>query len=277
MNKCVQCHAVLLAKRQDARYCSKACQEAAQPPCSRDDCSRPRRARGLCGSHYNAAFRSRPAALSLPCAVCQEPTAKTADARRAFRFCSKACLATAYGGRERGTWSCQVPDAHPSRSTVIPADHPCRTLAPSPAPYPERGPACVVFIRDCMICNRVFTTPYTVPTCSDSCAALKKRAIKSEHRHRRRARERGAFVAPVNRKEIYERDGWRCHICRKKVRKNAVVPHPLAPTIDHVIPLVPLPGQEAGTHEPANARTAHFLCNALKGNRGGNEQLLLIG
>jgi len=63
----------------------------------------------------------------------------------------------------------------------------------------------------------------------------------------------------------------RCHICNKAVKRDAVVPHPLAPTIDHVIPLA-----VGGTHEPLNCRCAHYICNARKGHRGG-EQLLLIG
>lgn len=42
--------------------------------------------------------------------------------------------------------------------------------------------------------------------------------------------------------------------------------------MDHVIPLT-----KGGNHELANVRLAHLRCNVSKGNRGGNEQLLLIG
>jgi len=49
----------------------------------------------------------------------------------------------------------------------------------------------------------------------------------------------------------------------KKVMRGAVVPHPLAPTIDHVVPLA-----AGGLHEPANVQLAHFLCNARKSDRG---------
>ncbi|MEO6627619.1 MAG: HNH endonuclease signature motif containing protein [Aquihabitans sp.] len=79
-------------------------------------------------------------------------------------------------------------------------------------------------------------------------------------------------MAPVFRYKIYERDGWKCKICRKAVKRDAVVPHPMAPTIDHILPLA-----AGGTHEPANVQCAHFLCNAQKGDRPADDQLMLIG
>lgn len=92
------------------------------------------------------------------------------------------------------------------------------------------------------------------------------------HRDKRRARKRDAYVADVRRADIYVRDKYRCMLCGKKLRMDAAVPHPLAPTIDHIIPLA-----VGGTHEPANAQAAHFICNARKSAGGGGEQLLLIG
>lgn len=94
---------------------------------------------------------------------------------------------------------------------------------------------------------------------------------KREAKHRRRAIKRNAFVANVSPQKVFERDGWKCHLCGKAINRKAVVPHPKAPTIDHVIPLA-----SGGTHEPLNCRAAHFLCNSIKGDRGGGEQLLLV-
>lgn len=99
-----------------------------------------------------------------------------------------------------------------------------------------------------------------------------RRCARGAAKEKRRALERDAFVAPVQRKKIFERDGWACHLCGKAVLRTAVAPHPRAPTIDHVIPLA-----RGGTHEPANVKTAHFLCNSIKSDRGGGEQLMLIG
>jgi 5-methylcytosine-specific restriction endonuclease McrA len=101
--------------------------------------------------------------------------------------------------------------------------------------------------------------------CTDACA-------KAQRRARRRASKRQAFVADVSPRKIYERDGWRCRLCGRKLKRNAVVPHSLAPTIDHIVPLA-----RGGTHEPSNVQAAHFLCNSLKGDRQGGDQLALIG
>lgn len=103
---------------------------------------------------------------------------------------------------------------------------------------------------------------------------MKKRLERRRDRDRRAARKRDAYVADVNRRYIYERDHWTCQICGKALRRKAKVPHPLAPTIDHIIPLGARPIR--GTHEPANCQAAHFICNAKKSD-GGTDQLLLFG
>jgi 5-methylcytosine-specific restriction endonuclease McrA len=50
-----------------------------------------------------------------------------------------------------------------------------------------------------------------------------------------------------------------------------VVPHPKAPTIDHIVPL-----SAGGDDTKANVQLACFLCNSIKGSRG-TQQLTLIG
>jgi hypothetical protein len=90
--------------------------------------------------------------------------------------------------------------------------------------------------------------------------------------HRREALKKGAFVADVDRTVIFERDGWKCGLCHKRVDKRIAHPHPKSPSLDHIIPL-----SDGGTHEPANVQLAHLGCNSAKSNRGGGEQLLLLG
>jgi 5-methylcytosine-specific restriction endonuclease McrA len=57
-----------------------------------------------------------------------------------------------------------------------------------------------------------------------------------------------------------------CGICKQPIhnKKNA--------SIDHIIPL-----SKGGAHELHNVHIAHRTCNHSKGNRGGGEQLLLVG
>lgn len=47
---------------------------------------------------------------------------------------------------------------------------------------------------------------------------------------------------------------------------------PLAASIDHVIPL-----SVGGDNTRANVQLAHRRCNTAKNNRGGGEQLRLVG
>jgi 5-methylcytosine-specific restriction endonuclease McrA len=79
-------------------------------------------------------------------------------------------------------------------------------------------------------------------------------------------------VEPVFRRKVFERDGWRCQICGGRVLKSAKVPHPKAPTVDHIVPLA-----MDGDHSMANAQTAHFICNSEKGASARNDQLRLVG
>jgi 5-methylcytosine-specific restriction endonuclease McrA len=71
---------------------------------------------------------------------------------------------------------------------------------------------------------------------------------------------------------IAVRDRYRCGLCHRKVNLRLAVPHPKAPTIDHIVPLA-----EGGDDTRANVQLAHFICNSIKGHRGGGEQLLLVG
>jgi hypothetical protein len=89
-----------------------------------------------------------------------------------------------------------------------------------------------------------------------------KRCSRGDGKDRRRARLRAAHVEPVYRVKVFERDDWRCRLCGLDVERDAIAPQPLAPTLDHVVALA-----NGGDHSMANAQTAHFICNARKGDR----------
>jgi 5-methylcytosine-specific restriction endonuclease McrA len=71
--------------------------------------------------------------------------------------------------------------------------------------------------------------------------------------------------------ELGDRDGWRCHLCRKRVRRNLLWPHPQSGSRDHLIPV-----SKGGSNDPANLAFAHLKCNVDR-QTGGNVQLLLVG
>lgn len=115
------------------------------------------------------------------------------------------------------------------------------------------------------------------PPICQPCRRLDGGSSKAEQVARYRARKFNNFVASVNRKQIFELDSYRCHLCKRKCRRsttylaNSRVLHPLSPTIDHLIPL-----SKGGTHEPANCRTACFQCNSRKSDGGSGDQFALV-
>lgn len=125
--------------------------------------------------------------------------------------------------------------------------------------------------RACRICGTLFTsrTPRQW-LCSDDCRRQQARAHSSAYRASRRAGR--SVERPVIPSRIFDRDRWRCHICRRKLTAKHKWPHPWSPSIDHLLPLT-----RGGEHVPENVATACLRCNIAKSNRGGNEQLLLIG
>lgn len=96
---------------------------------------------------------------------------------------------------------------------------------------------------------------------------------RRDNYQRRRALKKAAETGdPVRRDDIAARDGYRCGLCAKRVDMTKPWPHPLSPSLDHIIPLT-----RGGAHDPSNVQLAHLRCNTAKGNRGGGEQLMLIG
>lgn len=94
-----------------------------------------------------------------------------------------------------------------------------------------------------------------------------------EGSYARNARRRGLLekAEKVSPQEIFQRDGWICQICGKKVNPKLKSPDPISASLDHIIPL-----SKGGTHERKNLQLAHLICN-IKKNNGGHDQLRLIG
>lgn len=125
----------------------------------------------------------------------------------------------------------------------------------------------------CAECGAAFVRPSHRAGRSVFCsAAHRQRAIRRNAKHRRRGRQRGGEV--IYRRKIYDRDGGRCHLCRKRIDWSLKSPHPLSFTLDHVVPLA-----KGGRHEYANLASAHRQCNCEKsdGLMASGEQLMLIG
>jgi 5-methylcytosine-specific restriction endonuclease McrA len=127
--------------------------------------------------------------------------------------------------------------------------------------------------RACTVCGKAFIPEHKGGGYAQCCIEHKRiaqREQKKTSKTSRKAKKRGAYVAPVNYKEIYARDNGRCQLCGKKVDPVTRDIHKNCGTLDHIIPLA-----LGGTHEPKNVQLAHFMCNSLKGTRAMGEQLRL--
>lgn len=112
--------------------------------------------------------------------------------------------------------------------------------------------------RICEHCGQSFTTPWVSKKfCTSRCARR-----LGHHNKKALIRGRGDGTR-VSRSEVLRRDDWVCQLCYRPCDLTAVVPHPEAATLDHIVPLA-----RGGMHTMGNLQTAHFMCNARKGDRG---------
>lgn len=77
--------------------------------------------------------------------------------------------------------------------------------------------------------------------------------------NKRRALKYKTQIEPINEKEIYLRDGWKCQICHQRVDKKLKYPDPKSASLDHIIPL-----SQGGSHTYRNLQLAHLGCNSSK-------------
>ena len=126
-----------------------------------------------------------------------------------------------------------------------------------------RGPRCrVIKIKarlwiegHCPECGERFVrrdNPNAIGFCSKKCQ-LKVKARRHDHA------KRGVGYKTLTYWTIAERDHWTCQLCGGSVDREARVPDPQAPTLDHIIPLA-----KGGAHDETNVHLAHFICNSRK-------------
>lgn len=139
-----------------------------------------------------------------------------------------------------------------------------REQAPKDADWlAGRRPERTVKCRDC---DAVGVVRASIWLCAD-CSAKRKRDIwRRVNTKRRGARTTERYTLA----EIGDRDGWRCHLCSRRVNRLLAGTHQRGPTIDHLVPI-----SRGGMDEPRNVALAHRQCNSARGTRG-TVQLRLV-
>lgn len=184
----------------------------------------------------------------IACSVCGEVIFKKTTHKNRQFVCGDWCR----GYLRFGKWpSSDIPVLHPIRSTLIPLDHPCRVVPPK---VRFMAGVCIWCSR-WFIADRLAYSNHTDRVCSYACG-------KKHAKQVRRATENVKGV--IGRSTVFARDVWMCKLCGVPVDKTAVVPHPMAATVDHIIPIV-----AGGLHVIDNLQTAHFICNTRKGSKIG--------
>ena len=246
------------------RRCCDECDPVASWPCVVEGCEREVRARGLCSSHYNQQHQPNRHRREKDCEWCGTSYVTT---RADGRFCSLLCR-DGWRAFDAGSNVCDIPVKNRAHqkwrdpASLLPAVRVPLRIREKP-----------VFIRRwvagrCVECK----TPFIVDDYSGAASFCSYRCAKRVGRRRRRALRMGSIIERYTLAEIAERDGFRCGLCGNRVNMRLPVPHPKAATIDHVVPL-----SISRDDTRANVQLAHFLCNSIKGDRGGLEQLALIG
>lgn len=126
--------------------------------------------------------------------------------------------------------------------------------------------------RRCRECQTVFTPGYGDKRrkfCSPECL---RRSVRRTRKAKERARTHNATRESVNPMKVFERDGWRCQLCRVATPKRLRGTYDeRAPELDHIVPLA-----VGGEHSYRNTQCACRRCNAEKGSKPLG-QMRLVG
>lgn len=115
--------------------------------------------------------------------------------------------------------------------------------------------------RQCLVCGVAFMAGKWQRVCGPDCEAQLKKTHRRTAKAKRRAVTRGRAAESIDPLRVFERDGWRCHLCGCRTpRRLRGSCEPNAPELDHVVPLA-----LGGTHTWANVACSCRACNNAKG------------
>jgi len=245
---CEHCGTSFAPRRNSQRYCSRKCHDRARS-------GRPVTESCACGSPTTRTRRS---------SLRRAP--KCQDCRRDDRVAGQCSLVP---------WAqCLTCDRwHVDRRKVGYCSSACKSATPK-----DPSGSCRVHYGDCAQCGRVFCSRRANRKfCSEGCG---KKSRKSIRRHRERAagyrKRKGHDCDDVGyetftTRQIAERDGWRCHLCGKRVLDREWRGRPGDAELDHLTPL-----SAGGDHTRQNVALSHRSCNGRRSDKGP-AQMRLFG
>lgn len=147
-------------------------------------------------------------------------------------------------------------------------------------PKPPKPPRSRVYFPTCEMCGRLFCARSSRSRlCSAQCkiddAGMRVKGLYAAATEFVDGQYFGAEWRQTLLRYLVERDGDRCGICRRRVDitlKSGTRGSRRGPSVDHIVPR-----SLGGSDDLANLRLTHWGCNQKRGNRGGNEQLALVG
>lgn len=137
----------------------------------------------------------------------------------------------------------------------------CQRLRGNAYAYENMPIVAPSIIKECAACCCFFLANKKDKTCSRQCKRQHKINQKRESKTRRIFRMNGCDTEIYSRVSVFKRDGWKCGICGKPVKRKRRFPDPLSASIDHIIPLA-----KGGADAEWNVQCAHLRCNEKKGD-----------
>ena len=240
---CLHCNTRPLAPRKNAASCGDP------------ECVRKARAYGRDPDKHRAKMRERAARLRAEgaevahmedraCEACG--CTYRVEARLPQRYCSQKCNASQQDMRAKAILGGQTARTFTCKTCGRDFQTTWRALFCSPlCSYLDRyNPSCEVVRSTCRTCGRTILWHSTRTYCSTTC------------KRNRPQRWRKHALA------VYERDQWTCQLCGTPTLREWVKGDMRSPTLDHI-----MPRSLGGSDDIGNLRTAHWLCNSIRGNQ----------
>lgn len=260
INKCEQCEKEFETKRKDKRFCCDKCQHKHRyenPKFNKCLCVN-------CGNEFTPKAADRNKYCSRECAFEHKKAKPKEKKEKVKTIC--LCICVICNKEFNGTRS----DSKYCSDECSKEMNRRKELARSKERHEALGKKC-----QCKQCGIEFIPKYGSKHrsfCTDLCS--------KRHGHKQSKRKRKAILkkvehVPYSDNYIFKRDKWICHLCGEKVDPQYTGNHPMAASIDHLIPI-----SLGGADAPYNVKLAHRKCNMAKGNRSYEnkpEQLLIFG